>query len=70
MSYLSNAPFIVKLGLNMAIRNLDMQPLVKISVYNYIWNNSDPLLRFGNKMAPSLMPIDNVGVLHMVSEAA
>jgi hypothetical protein len=68
-SYLSSAPFFVKLGLNMLIGRFDMQPVVKISVYNYLWNNTNPILKFANTMAPSMVPIDNVGVFHMVSEA-
>jgi hypothetical protein len=68
-SYLSSAPILAKLGLNMLIRRLDMQPVVKISVYNYLWNNTNPILKFGNRMAPRLVPIDNLGVFHMVSEA-
>jgi hypothetical protein len=66
-SYLANAPFFVKLGLNLVIRRLDSQPLVNISVYNYLWNNSDPLLTLVSKIAPSMIPLDNVGVLDMVS---
>jgi hypothetical protein len=66
-SYLANAPFFVKFGLNLVIRRLDTQPLVKISVYNYLWNNSDELLELGSKIAPSMIPIHNVGVLDMVS---
>jgi hypothetical protein len=66
-SYLANAPFIVKLGLNLVIRRLNTQPMVKMSVYNYLWNNSDPLLTLVSKIAPSMVPIDNLGVLDLVS---
>lgn len=66
-SYLENAPFFVKLGLNLVIRRLDTQPMVKMSVYNYLWNNSDALLSLASKIAPTIVPIDNLGVLDMVS---
>jgi hypothetical protein len=66
-TYLAEAPFLVKLGLNLLIRKLDAQPLVKISVYDYLWNNTDPLLKLGHKFAPKFIPFDNVGVFEMVS---
>lgn len=66
-SYLENVPFFLKLGVNLVIRRLDSQPLVKTSVYNYLWNNSDPLLALASNIAPSIIPVDNLGVLHLVS---
>ncbi|PNF20587.1 hypothetical protein B7P43_G04866 [Cryptotermes secundus] len=65
-SYLENAPFFVKFGVNLVIRRLDSQPLIKTSVYNYLWNNSDPLLTLASNIAPSIVPVDNLGVLHMI----
>jgi hypothetical protein len=46
---------------------MDSQPLLKMSVYDYLWKNSDPILQLAAKLAPSMVPIDNVGVLDMVS---
>jgi hypothetical protein len=69
-TFLSKASLPLKFLLNMAIRGWDMQPLVKISVHDFLWNNSSPILRYGKKLAPNLLPVDNLGVLHMVSEVA
>lgn len=66
-SYLSGASFFVKFAFNLVVRKMDMQPLVKISVYDYLWNNSNSLLTFASKMVPNMIPVDNLGVLHMVS---
>ena len=66
-STLSEAPFFLKLGLNILIRRLDSQPVIKMSVYDYLWKNSDPILRLAAKVVPSMIPTDNVGVLDMVS---
>ena len=68
-SVLSEAPFLVRLGLNILIRKLDSQPIIKMSVYDYLWESSDPILKLAAKMVPSMIPTDNVGVLNMVSPA-
>jgi hypothetical protein len=67
ISTLSEAPFFLKIGLNILIRRLDSQPVTKMSVYDYLWKNSDPILQLAAKVVPSMVPIDNVGVLDMVS---
>ena len=64
---LSEAPFFLKLGMNILIRRTDSQPVLKMSVYDFLWKNSDPILQLAAKMVPSMVPTDNVGVLDMVS---
>ena len=39
----------------------------KMPVYDYLWNNSDPILELAAKVVPSMVPMKNVGVLDMVS---
>jgi len=46
---------------------MDSQPVLKMSVYDYLWKNSDPILQLAAKLMPWMVPIDNVGVLDMVS---
>jgi hypothetical protein len=67
ISTLSEAPFFLKFGLNLLIRRMDSQPVLKMSVYDYLWKNTDPILQLAAKMVPWMVPIDNVGVLDMVS---
>jgi hypothetical protein len=43
------------------------QPVQKMSVYDYLWKNSDPILKLVAKMAPSMVPTNNLGLLDMVS---
>jgi len=38
-----------------------------MSVYDYLWTNSDPILKLASKVMPSMVPMDNVGVMDMVS---
>lgn len=67
-SYLSDASFITKLGFNLLQNRLDSQPLMNTTVYNYFWNLSDPLLNVAHQMAPSIVPVKNMGILHQVRE--
>jgi hypothetical protein len=66
-SILSEASVFLKIGLNILIRGLDSQPVVKMSVYEYLWKNSDQILKVSAKLVPWMVPIENVGVLDMVS---
>jgi hypothetical protein len=66
-SFLAEANFFVRLGVNLLVRRQDTQPVQKISVYDYLWQNSDTFLQVVSKVAPSMLPIDNVGLLEMVS---
>jgi hypothetical protein len=67
VSTVSEAPFFFKVGLNILLRRMDSQPLRKMSVYDFLWKNSDPILQLAAKVVPTMVPIDNVGVLDMVS---
>jgi scavenger receptor class B protein 1 len=63
---LSEAPFFLKFALNMLMSRMDSQPVKKMPVYDYLWNNSDPILELAAKVVPSMVPMKNVGVLDMI----
>lgn len=44
----------------------DSHPLVNTTVYNYLWNLTDPLLSVAHQVAPTTVPADNMGILHQV----
>lgn len=67
-SYLWNAPFFVKLGFNVFARNRDSRPFVNISIYDYLWNFTDPLLRTANTLMPHMVPVEDMGMLSRVSK--
>lgn len=67
-SYLWNAPFFIKIGFNMLIKSQRSQPFINISIYNYLWNYTDPLLTVANSIAPFLVPVEDMGMLSRVNQ--
>lgn len=65
-SYLHGSSFFVRLGYNLMMRQLDSQPFVTTTVYNYLWNFSDPMLHFSRRIVPNLVPVTNIGILQMI----
>ncbi|XP_049766991.1 scavenger receptor class B member 1-like [Schistocerca cancellata] len=65
-SYLQDTSFFIKWGYNILMRRLDSQPFVKTTVYNYFWNFTDPVLHFAQTIVPNLVPVTNIGILHMI----
>lgn len=51
----------------MLMRRLSSSPFVEVNVNDYMWNWTDPLVGVAKKIMPSLVPVDNMGILHRVS---
>lgn len=51
----------------MMMRSMKSEPFVNTTVYKYLWNETDPMVQFSQKVAPRLVPTKNVGVLARVS---
>lgn len=66
-SYLWDASFFTKLGFNLLQNRMDSQPLINTTVYNFLWNLTDPLIKVAHQMAPTMVPVENMGILHQVS---
>lgn len=67
-SYLWDASFFMKVGFNMMIRTQNSQPFHNLTIYNYLWNYTDPLLEMGNTFVPSLVPVNDIGMLSRVKK--
>ncbi|KAJ9598280.1 hypothetical protein L9F63_011044 [Diploptera punctata] len=65
-SYLSDWHFITRMGFNLLARKYNISPIIKITVYNLLWNYTDPLLETVSNVVPSLLPITNIGYLEML----
>ncbi|KAG8232897.1 hypothetical protein J437_LFUL012810 [Ladona fulva] len=65
-SHLHDQSFVVKMGFNFFLRRFDAQPLVEMSVNEYLWNYTDPMLKFGRRFMPFFVPDDNIGILHTI----
>lgn len=67
-SYLWDASFFTRQGVTFLMNRLGSKAFVKLTVDDYFWNFTDPLLKLSNNLLPFLVPTDNVGILHQVSE--
>lgn len=65
-SYLHDASIFTKMGFNLILQRLDSQPLVNVSVYDYMWNLTDPLVHVTRRLVPHLVPVENFGILSRV----
>lgn len=65
-SYLWDASFFTKFLFNVLTTNLHSETIVKMSVWDYLWNNSDPILDVARTIAPSMVPVNNMGILSRV----
>ncbi|KAK3926538.1 Scavenger receptor class B member 1 [Frankliniella fusca] len=65
-SYLHDASFLTKLAFNVILRRLDSKPLANVTVQEYMWNLTDPLVDVTRKLVPHLVPVENMGVLHTI----
>lgn len=51
----------------MMMRSMKSQPFVNTTIYKYLWNETDPMMKFSQSVAPNLVPTKNVGILARVS---
>ncbi|XP_050311695.1 lysosome membrane protein 2-like isoform X2 [Anthonomus grandis grandis] len=62
-SYFSESSFFVKTGVNFLLRQYESKPFVNMTIYNYLHNATDPVLKAARALASGLVPSTNVGVL-------
>ncbi|GLV36662.1 uncharacterized protein CBL_02503 [Carabus blaptoides fortunei] len=65
-SYLHDASFMTKFGFNMILRSMKTNPFMTTTVYNYLWNLTDPILSLAEKFAPTVVPSLNIGILDII----
>lgn len=67
-SQIANRNFMEKIGFNLLIRHLNSQMFVNSSLYNFMWNLTDPILPLAQQFRPEQVPSLNIGVLATVSK--
>ncbi|XP_065344696.1 scavenger receptor class B member 1-like [Cloeon dipterum] len=67
-SYMWDASFFTKLGINMMMMNYNSQPIVTMRAGDYMWNNTDPMFSMAGNIMPDLVPTTNLGILHIIYE--
>lgn len=65
-SYLWDASIFTKFLFNLLTKNLRSETIVKVRLQDYLWNNSDPILDVARTIAPSMVPVNNMGILSRV----
>ena len=62
-----NSVYLTRLGLNLLIINTDSQPLVKMTAKEFMFGYESTLVTLGNKMMPSWIKFDKLGLIDRVS---
>lgn len=64
---MKDAAYLTRLGLNMLIRHTDSQPLVPMTAREFMFGYESTLVTLGNKMMPSWIKFDKLGLIDRVS---
>ncbi|XP_048487989.1 scavenger receptor class B member 1-like isoform X2 [Plutella xylostella] len=62
-SYLHNAPFFVRSGFRFLVNSRGSPLFVEKTIYEYLWEFTDPVLDLSKSLAPGLVPVSNMGML-------
>ncbi|KAF2887442.1 hypothetical protein ILUMI_18731, partial [Ignelater luminosus] len=65
-SYLWDHSFFTKFAFNLLLRSLQSRSIVQTTINDYLWNFTDPILDVAQTVAPSLVPVKNMGILHRI----
>ncbi|XP_056638677.1 scavenger receptor class B member 1-like isoform X1 [Diorhabda sublineata] len=65
-SYLYDAPFFIRFGVNLMMRKLKSLLFKTGTIHDFLWNMSDPILETSQQIAPSLVRTKNVGFLKRI----
>ncbi|KAK4878127.1 hypothetical protein RN001_010633 [Aquatica leii] len=65
-SYLWDSSFVTKIGFSLLLRTLESRSIIHTSIYNYLWNFTDSILDVAQTLAPTLVPLSNMGILHIM----
>lgn len=67
LSFLNDMSFLTKLAFNVMLNSADEPIFLNITVYDFLWNYHSDVITLANKVLPSLVPVNNLGILHRVS---
>lgn len=67
LAYLHSQPLFTKIPFNVVLKTLNEPLFFNITVYNYLWNNTQSdMVNLASKFLPDLVPDRNMGAMHMV----
>ncbi|XP_030764313.1 scavenger receptor class B member 1-like [Sitophilus oryzae] len=65
-AYFHDATMFFKFAINVLMRTYSAQPFVKTTIHDFLWNMTDPILEAAEKIAPSLVPTKNTGIMQII----
>lgn len=66
LSFLHELSFFSKLAFNVMLNSADEPIFVNITVYDFLWNYRSDVISLAHKVIPSLVPVNNMGIMHQV----
>uniref|UniRef100_A0A2A4JYP1 Scavenger receptor class B member 1 n=1 Tax=Heliothis virescens TaxID=7102 RepID=A0A2A4JYP1_HELVI len=66
LSYLHDANYFVKMALRSLVSLYQREPFVQKTIYEHLWNFTDPILDMSKNLAPGLVPVNNAGMLDRI----
>ncbi|XP_026739627.1 scavenger receptor class B member 1-like [Trichoplusia ni] len=66
LSYLHDANYFVRTVLRSFLSMYQSEPFVKKTIYEYLWNYTDPVLDMSKSLVPGLVPVNNAGMLDRI----
>lgn len=64
---MKDASYFSRLGLNLLVLNTDSRPLVKMTSKEFMFGYESTLVSLGNKVMPSWIKFDKLGLIDRVS---
>lgn len=65
---LHNSSIILNLGLRTIAKYLGSQPILNMSVQDFMWGYDDPLIKFAHTLIPRKINFPKLGILDRVSK--
>ncbi|KAJ8724677.1 hypothetical protein PYW08_016151 [Mythimna loreyi] len=68
VAFLSNYPGFIGTTFNILAAQMGAEPIINMSVHNYLWDYHDPLVALVNSLAPGLVYFEQFGLLDRLYE--
>ncbi|XP_066144769.1 scavenger receptor class B member 1-like [Euwallacea fornicatus] len=65
-AYFHDSSIFLKFAINILLNSYSRKIFLEMSIEDYLWNATDPILVPAEKLAPSLVPTKNVGILNVL----
>lgn len=66
-SAMSDFSTIGSLAISTLAKSVNAQPILNLTVHDYLWGYDDPLVRLGSNIAPTIINFERFGLLDRVN---